>query len=207
MILLLGSEGSMGRRYKAIMNYSGIGHVCIDQHNAHQSVIMKYAKEVAGIIVATPTETHMSYLRMLMPYKTPIMCEKPVVKNISEWDEIIDLYEDTRCPLRMMFQYSLLDDRRSKGLTKYDYYNHGKDGLLWDCFQPIALARGILEIKEESPIWRGILNGKELQSCEMDKAYVDYFKIWQKDPRQDVYALRNMHEKVSEHGKYLNAAA
>lgn len=205
MILLLGSEGSMGRRYQAIMNYHGVNYVGLDQHNSLTSTVTKYAKEASGIILATPTGTHMAYLQLLMPFKTPILCEKPITKNMGDWDELIDLYEDTRCPIRMMFQYSLLDSQANKGLTKYDFYNHGKDGLLWDCFQPIALARGIVEIKETSPIWTGILNGKELHSCEMDRAYVQYFKMWQKDPRQDLYSLRNMHEKVHNHGRLLDA--
>lgn len=199
MITIFGSEGSMGKRYKAILKYLGRKFECVDPsidkvNCAHlTSDLVKYSD---GIIVATPTDTHARVLTNLVGYgcQVPVLCEKPVSKDPYELVEIINLGLN----ITTMMQYKFLDSPSSNGETYYNYFRHGNDGLAWDCFQIIALARGKITIKEDSPIWKCELNGKHLSLADMDGAYLSFVENWLKNPGQNIEEIINHHKKVRE---------
>lgn len=228
-VLIVGSEGKMGRRYQAILRSLYKDYICFDKrkdnekfesfkeltwvdcHSFHtwsdfvSEENFKWDKvtthlnldHVTGIILCTPTETHFELLKQLIPLKKPILCEKPVTKNIEEMEQIADLVLQHSTPFRMVCQYTMLTNSEDFGLSHYDYYNHGADGLVWDCFQIIGLANSGVSLEEKSPIWDCAINGRKLSLADMDRAYIDYVAKWLKEPNQDINEILEIHRKVN----------
>lgn len=196
-ILIIGAKGSMGQRYQAILNYLGIESVCVDkEHNRH--FIAKMAAECEGAIIATPTQTHADFIRLLLPFKQPILCEKPVTKSVDELKALLAEIKQSKTPFRMMYQYKLLAKSDSIGKSFYNYFRHGNDGLIWDCLQIIGLARGELTLGENSPVWRCMINGKPINIRDMDAAYIGYVQLWLQKPAQDLEEILKIHEKTAQ---------
>lgn len=199
-ILLIGADGSMGKRYQAIFRFLNRPVVCMDKQDP-LTRIQTAAQNCAGAVIATPTETHLSMIRALIPTRIPILCEKPVSKSVDEVKEIREAVERERIPFRMMFQYSLLASTDRLGRSRYDYFRHGNDGLVWDCLQIIGLARGPVDLFENSPVWSCVINGRALQQGSMDAAYVAYVQGWLAHPHQDLGLVQAIHEKTAEMAK------
>ena len=153
----------MGQRYQAILKHLREPFDICDMGTG----VPKYEK-YDRFILATPTETHFRFVQILDKFRKPILCEKPLATNRHEIAGILDC----KSPLSMMVQYAYYDREFFHGESSYNYFRHGKDGLVWDCFQIIALARGIVTVKEDSPIWCCYLNGEDLDLNKMDSAYV-----------------------------------
>lgn len=199
-VLLLGANGSMGTRYQSILKYLKIEPYCVDVHNSLREV-EEAAKGSHAIIIATPTDTHAHLIRKLAPLKKPILCEKPITKNIQELKDLRKEIEELKTPFKMMFQYEVLHDPLRIGHTYYNYFRHGSDGLAWDCLQIIGLARGSIQLEETSPIWQCKINGKVLNFAHMDSAYIAAVQRWMNYPFHDLGRLVAIHEKVVE---YMN---
>lgn len=193
MILLLGAEGSMGRRYQAILKHLKVSYLPVEINEEVPRLVFD------GVIIATPTDTHQGLIKKY--HYMPILCEKPVCRNLFELNETLDFVRDNNVHFTMMNQYFLLDDPHMTGPTIYDFYNTGKDGLHWDCLQIIGLARTTVEIMNKSPIWSCMLNGKQLSILDMDKAYLDFVKKWLTFEKfQSVDYLREIHYRTHEYG-------
>lgn len=185
----------MGLRYQAILRYLGKEFVGVDRET-NEKKRLEIAKTCDGIIIASPTETHEIVIQDLLEAKKPILCEKPVSKDIDALGRIIERVEKERVPFRMMYQYSILTNPSRIGKTFYDYFRHGSDGLMWDCLQIIGLARGECVLKENSPLWSCMINGKRLSLADMDAAYIAYIQKWLQYPAQDLGVIRAVHERV-----------
>lgn len=194
MILILGSEGSMGKRYQAILKYLKVPFYKNDIKDPQP--YFDKMDIFTGVIIATPTDDHINTLRILSQYSVPILCEKPLSKNQLDLEAIKGMV-NRGMNLTLMMQYKILQDQSSKGESYYDYFRHGNDGLAWDCFQIIALAKDKITLKEESPIWKCELNGKTLSLSDMDAAYITYVQNWIKNPGQSIDEIINYHEKVT----------
>jgi hypothetical protein len=196
-ILLVGAEGNMGRRYQAILKFLGKDFVAVDkQHNRH--FVKDQAARADGIIIATPTDTHLTLLAEFNEFKKPIMCEKPFTKDMRDMDLIVDMFTESRTPLNMIYQYQELGNPYSQGSTVYDYFKHGGDGLAWDCIQIVGLAKGALELSESSPLWTCSLNGWQVELSDMDAAYITHIEKWMAAPGQDLSEIREIHQKTDE---------
>lgn len=197
MILIVGANGNMGKRYKAILRFLGKEYLGVDkEHNRHH--IKEMAMRSDGVLIATPTELHTEHVRWLLPCGKPIMCEKPITKNIQELRALFDEIRSSNTPFRMINQYKMLDNRGGIGHTVYNYFKHGNDGLVWDCIQIIGIARSKLALGEDSPVWRCVLNGKGVSLSHMDAAYIAYMQEWFKNPAQDLGELLATHEKTAD---------
>lgn len=209
-ILVVGSEGSMGKRYQAILKHLGHDIVTVDKQ--HTSIdVVKAGIKCDRIIVATPTETHAQVLDYVLLCGKPVLCEKPICTDLEELKGVLDHARSFNPMLAMVMQYKRLlkDDVRSDQFYKflddpsydshYHYFRHGNDGLKWDCFQIIALAEGRVTLGESSPIWKCKINGQTLNLSDMDQAYVDMLDDWIRKPYSDIDTIYEMHEKVSKY--------
>lgn len=196
MILLVGANGSMGKRYQAILNHLGMPYVPVDIGERCQNYDV-----FKGTIIATPTETHSFFIKECSRLG-PVLCEKPISTTLTDLNDILDHCRDENIRLTMMNQYKLLDDEFASGHTSYDFYNTGKDGLHWDCMQIIGAARSSCEIRNQSPIWNCRLNGKQIDIGLMDKAYVEFVRKWLTFSKiQDLEYIREMHYKAAQFGR------
>ena len=194
MILLVGANGSMGKRYRAILKQLGQSYYPVDIGQMCNDVT-----SIKGSIIATPTETHYSIIKKVAPYG-PILCEKPVCKSLSDLNDTVDFIRDNGVSFTMMNQYKLLDEQFAIGHSSYDYYNTGKDGLAWDCMQIIGAARSTVSIKDSSPIWECKLNGRQISIANMDRAYVEFVEEWLTFKKmQSLDYITEMHYKAKEY--------
>lgn len=183
-ILVVGARGNMGRRYLACLRALGLKPVAIDQ--PWPDIVPQWTRA----IIASETSAHWAAVLDLIQH-TPedgqyrhVLMEKPVAKSVVFARAIYDALTRHRMRLFCVNQYQYLpgviedQERGVMGRTSYDYYNHGRDGLHWDCFQLYALARGEVQLREGSPVWRCEINGREMSSCDMDPAYLSMLEDW-----------------------------
>lgn len=198
-VLILGSDGSMGRRYQAILGYLGVDFTAMDiQRNTAIEMSNNISNVHSHIIVTTPTYNHFVWLKIAQEksYIGRILCEKPISKNIDEMFRISSWDLD----LTMMYQYIFTDKEKSLGShhTTYDYYNHGSDGIVWDCIQLIGIAEGPVSLREVSPIWEATINGKPIIKDSMDNAYIKFVKHWLDGTlEQSKEDILNLHVKTA----------
>lgn len=201
MILILGSDGSMGKRYQAILNFLKKPFFCRDiklvDAPQYDVPFSKLKEIISGIIIATPTETHADLIRDFLPFKKPILCEKPILKDLTELRSLFKEIESSKIRFHMMYQYKSLVPKYSEGESVYDYFRHGSDGLLWDCLQIIGLAKGKIKLRERSPIWECKINGHRIPFQFMDRAYIIAVESWINGHSQDLKELLTVHEKVA----------
>lgn len=184
MVLVVGHEGNMGKRYCAVLRQLGVEHTGIDVRSPNYQDIAEDA--ICGadkIIVATPTPRHLETIQAIgkirlkkaMP-TAHVLCEKPLVTRL---DEFIYLRKEQSLGILKLFcvnqyahhpQYDIFS--RSTGRTYYNYFKHGDDGLVWDCFQLFVLAKGNVGLNNQSPVWTCRINGTTVSISGMDTAYV-----------------------------------
>ena len=180
-VCVIGAKGNMGRRYMAILDHLGVEAVGVDDGD---HVI---SSGITHYIIATPTYTHTGVLEHLEAGWTncPILCEKPVSKYPAALNRVLRMAIGRR--IYMVNQYAYYSDQlpQKSGITCYDYYNSGKDGILWDCIQIIHLARGeITTLTNKSPVWRCVINGTELNREAIDLCYVKMIRDFISDGRE-----------------------
>lgn len=188
----------MGKRYQAILKYLEVDFSCADKDTSSAS-ILEMARSSSGIIIATPTFMHMNCLEIFSHFKVPVICEKPLSKDLNELIFIKEeLVRNRKMNLTMTMQYDMLQVPGAYGESWYDYFRHGSDGLKWDCLQIIGLAKGKISLGEKSPIWKCGLNGRTLSLNDMDGAYCGFVRRWLSTPGDDISRLFDIHMKVME---------
>jgi hypothetical protein len=195
-ILIVGSEGSMGKRYQAILEYLGKEFGCIDKGSTFAQ-IKEHASRSTGVIIATPTDTHTEIIYEILPTGKPILCEKPITKDVAELTQLFADIKASNIHFNMMFQYKNLVPEFGSGESSYDYFRHGNDGLFWDCLQIIGLAKGKVILEEKSPTWHCTINGHRLNSAHMDGAYITSVNSFLRGQPQDLDELLRIHKKTA----------
>lgn len=212
-VLVIGSDGSMGKRYQAILKHLNHEVVCADKEHSSLDLV-KRAIKCDRVIVATPTETHREILEAVLLAGKPTLCEKPISKSMLDVQEIVIFAKNYNPMLALVMQYKYLvrgkqvdihsdafykylRDTEPNLYSSYNYFRHGNDGLKWDCFQIIALAEGPVALAEDSPVWECVINGISLSLADMDNAYVQMVREWVERPYSDVDKLYELHEKVN----------
>jgi hypothetical protein len=202
-ILIVGILGNMGRRYASILKF--LGHE-VEGVDAGYS-LREYASvaEVCdGIIIASPTCTHIDEIAQALGFDMPILCEKPITTDLKALDTFDKgLADKGKALITMVNQYEWLVDGHLIGPTLYNYFSSGGDGLAWDCTNIIGMASGYPSLSNDSPIWNCMINGKILKREEMDKAYIDMMEHWLQYP--DYYNWEYILESHAKVGQWLES--
>lgn len=189
-VFISGVSGNMGSRYALICKKLGLKVYGADMVSFTEQSSFCNGNDIDGIIVATPTHTHVDAINIFgNQTKLPILVEKPIrcgrLKTMPDF------------PITMVNQYAYLADPSSVGLTYYNYFKTGGDGLLWDCINIVGLAKSEVSIKKDSVFWRCMINGKRLQIRDMDRAYIEMVKDWTEDPfKGNREYFQKAHDKV-----------
>lgn len=139
MILLVGGNGSIGRRYQAILQFMRTPYM-VHEANDTETFESKLKKGITKAIIATPTNSHVNFCREFANRSIPFLCEKPLSKNIDEVKWIQTICK--KSPGYVVNNYAFLNEGLEPPIHfRYDFYNTGKDGLVWDICQLIYLAR------------------------------------------------------------------
>ncbi len=195
-VYIFGYFGNMGRRYASILGHLGheVGGEDIDQEEYEFTLA-----DADAFIIASPTSTHVEVLCKLKDSCRPILCEKPITKDLYELETTLYKLKHAGTKIQMVSQYDYLVDPTSEGETIYDYFKSGSDGIGWDHINVLKHARGEISIRSGSPVWKCMINGQPLNIRDMDHAYVQMIDHWLKDPtRTDYDAIMTAHIKVHE---------
>lgn len=204
-VYIFGREGNMGSRYAAILRH--LGHT-VTGNDLEDDLVEADIMESDAIIIATPTDTHLEFIAHCFDYKKPILCEKPLINhpdNIENLREFLDLASSEEVKLSMVSQYDYYQvDNINPGLTAYNYYRTGKDGLAWDCINIIWRSKSRVLLNNTSPIWLCSINGTPLRIDLMDYAYIQMIDSWLANPYKPQYQnILDRHLKVLDylHGR------
>lgn len=190
-IFISGIKGNMGSRYARILQKLKVNVYGSDDNSSfmEQASFCK-RKGIDGIIIATPTATHLDAINIFGNFcNAPMLVEKPIAKA-----KIVS----PRFHVTMVNQYDYLVREDSVGLSSYNYFKTGGDGLLWDCINIIGMARSSVKINNNSPIWRCMINGQRLHIQDMDRAYIHMLRDWVDDPIPNPEYIMLAHAKVWE---------
>jgi hypothetical protein len=182
-VLVVGGLGNMGRRYCAILKHLGHTPLPVDIDTSWPRAGYDHA------IIATPTGLHALSVVEVMKKRgryhlgegaMHILCEKPVLTDLEALKKMYAWVEAEGGHLCCVNQYQYLLDMdyalMTKGDSWYSYYNSGRDGIHWDCFQIYALAGGKVTVDNESPFWSCGINGTLIRPGYMDQAYVEMIR-------------------------------
>lgn len=193
LVYIVGYNGNMASRYKAILDFLGIPHVGHDKNEPFH-----YQAHVAThFFICTPTDRHLADIASCLSFQKPIFCEKPLSKELSNLLDANDIWTSNRHLISMVNQYQEIAGTAEDEPSHYDYFKTGTDGLYWDCINIIGLAKDGCRIQNTSPEWSCTINGKSLSIAMMDQAYIDMVSRWLDDPKSNWdYALK-AHAKVA----------
>jgi hypothetical protein len=191
MILLIGSEGSIGRRYKAVLeelNLKFREHDLAEMHRFHQNV-----EGITHAIIASPTPTHFGYCLALEKLNIPYLCEKPVTKNILEAERLYQECTRGFVVNNWAFLGTNADLAPSPTEITYDFYNTGRDGLLWDVCQLIYLAHvtgAHLTVSRISATWDVTWNGVQVPYSYIENSYIQMVRAFIEGDTKMLWSLR-----------------
>jgi len=192
MIYIIGNKGNMGRRYAAILKYLGVRSF---GHDINDDIDLSLMENAKGFIVATPTNLHVTGLTQILWYEKPILCEKPLTKNLKDIEMIESRYEKYLHLVTLVNQYKFLA-KPGDGETYYNYFKTGNDGLIWDCLNILGLANGPVKLCNDSPVWKVKINGHELDQSQVDNSYIEMVKDWLDNPKSNWDYIKMAHEKA-----------
>lgn len=189
-ILLLGSKGAIGSRYAAVLKYLKIPFEGVD-YNESTSGSFTHG------VIATPTSTHDYCFEDLVARGIKrILIEKPMFHSLDSYDSCRKIINKNNIDVRMVCNYKFIDGY--EGETYYDHFNAGKEEDWCNWIQLIGLARGTITLLKESPIWKCILNGRELTLEDIAKSYIFMIQRWLKDPSRlvGIEEAKTWHQKA-----------
>lgn len=171
-VLIIGSGGSMGKRYCAISKFFGFETIPVDVGDA-------IPVDFDRIIIATPTPNHLEQLRRYIPFNKPVLCEKPVSKELKECEEAVklDVNKIVRVVCNWKFTPPVLHYNHSNRIF-YNFYNTGKDGLKFDLCQLIYLSKGTCRINNLSPTFQCTINDQIVTLHDIERSYLTMFHHW-----------------------------
>lgn len=192
-VFIVGILGNMGTRYKTICEY--LGHEVYGRDKFFPSKFSP--KEADCFIIATPTESHIDDIGEYSSYGKPILCEKPLTKDIERLEALEAFLIKTKRKhlVSMVNQYSILS-KGGRGTSSYNYFKSGKDGLYWDCINIIGLSKTAPALSNDSPIWDCYINGHRISIANMDRAYLLMIKNWLERPKSNFDYAKKAHLKV-----------
>lgn len=199
-IEIVGSEGSMGRRFYTILKY--LKEDLIIRTDPSYEGANKTCGYMDTVIVATPTDTHFEVVWDLLGRHgmRRILCEKPVCKNPEHILALIDRARfygvDVRMCCNWKYAINLALTRAQKIAVEgemeieYNYYDSGKDGFFWDCIQLIHLA-GRFKYDRTRPAFEAKVNGIDVTLEHIHASYVLMVSEWLHGDKGKLWSLED----------------
>jgi hypothetical protein len=193
LVYILGYNGNMASRYKAILNFLGVPHVGHDKNEPFHF----QAHAATHFIVCTPTDRHLADISSCLSFQKPVLCEKPLTTHLASLLEVNDAWKCNRHLISMVNQYEEIAGSAQDEPSFYNYFKTGTDGLYWDCINILGLAKDGCTVNNSSPEWTCMINGKTLSINMMDQAYIDMIQRWLDNPVSNWEYALHAHAKVA----------
>lgn len=179
-ILVIGSNGNMGRRYMVILKYLGVESVGIDLGMNFEIAMQSFDRA----IIATDTPAHQVWVESMIHRGIPFLCEKPISKDLG----FLDWLKHKSAEGRMVSNWAFVKPGQilspGKHEIEYDCYNTGKDGLAFDCIQLIHLAKGFPKLQTDCPTFKASIDGELITLDAIADSYVTMIKTWLTEPEK-----------------------
>jgi hypothetical protein len=176
-VAIIGCNGSMGKRYTAILKHLGIKSIGYDIGD----IIDCGAFDKA--IVCTPTDQHYFECAVLIKNKKHILCEKPIstsplnIEKLIEGKKLKGVNAHMVSNWRYVHQHMGIIHSANRCEVEYDFYNTGKDGFLWNCIQLVYLAKK-RTLAHKSPVFKCRIDGIEVSLQDIEHSYIHMIKDW-----------------------------
>lgn len=190
MVVLIGN-GSIGKRYAAILRNLGVEFDIYDS-TAHTERVSEWTKYDKAI-VATPTETHTQICMELIFAKVPFLCEKPFTKDIRKAAILREAAETLGVPGFVVNNYGFVTRGRWPQDLTYDFYNTGKDGIVWDVCQLVYLAklyRANLIVEKHSFTWDFYIDKEKIEYARIERSYEEMISMFLSGHTQGLWNLK-----------------
>jgi hypothetical protein len=206
-VLVIGSKGSMGSRYAAIVRY--LHHDLIEYDTAIPGCTYPTKGDYDAAIIATPITEHVYYCKMGVADGKPVLCEKPITTSPDALREIIGFCNSHPTgSLYMVNNWAFVGRYREPMSEKYitiNTYNTGRDGA-HDLIQPLYLVDDVedLTVVKQSPFLDIEIGGEKYGRDDFDKSYVDMVEAFldgETGKMWNVYECVEAHERVVEYGQ------
>lgn len=173
-ILVIGSEGSTGKRYCRILRERGI-HVW--EYDIGDHISCDELQDCDKAIIASPTSTHFKYASVLQSINTPYLCEKPAT------DELKNLPHMTGkmvCNWAFVFPDRILEPGKHR--VVYNYKNTGKEGFWLDTTQLQILTDYYGAIKNKAEDFTCFIDRLLVTKEMIEASYERMIKAWLSEP-------------------------
>jgi hypothetical protein len=171
LIALIGGKGNMGRRYAACLKFLNEDFRIIDVDTSFEERedILSHSNKA---VICTATRTHLELASEMQTRGITYLVEKPFAK----------FYPSEFIPGNgfIVNNWSFIANDHTKDIS-YNFYNTGKDGLLWDVCQLITCAfkyKSQLIIECSSPVWDVRVNGRMVAYREIEESYIWMLKAF-----------------------------
>lgn len=126
-ILIAGSQGSIGKRYCAIVKH--LGHEVLQVDPKLEQNDSDHGAQ--RVILATPTSMHLQSILTYKELGVPMLCEKPMLME-DKFDQIQDIPD-----LYMVCNYAYLIPKGAK--VSYNYFHGGNENFAENFAQPLYI--------------------------------------------------------------------
>jgi len=191
LIALIGGNGSIGRRYQAVLNYIKEPYLVIEKDD-DPAILDR--PDITHAIIATPTETHMEWCERAAHKNIWFLCEKPLSKHR---EEIKPLLQKTGFVVNNWAFVSTNMNNTQANHLSYNFYNTGRDGLVWDVCQLVYLshlANGILEVRTDSYEWAAHWNGVQVPYNFIEASYLQMVRAFITHDSKRLWSLADAYE-------------
>lgn len=190
-VLLIGSEGRIGSRYRAILNYMEVEFACYDPKLPEEPLLHEFDKW----IIASPTHTHFYWCSKALEMGKTFLCEKPLSESIEECERLVAMEQESKghgyvvCNYKYVVKHNMAWRLYNKGKLSYNYYNPG-DRPEWGCCQLIYLDEDC-DIKTTSPVWKFRVNSVVIDYKWLEWSYVRMIEDFLKGNYQVLWSLQD----------------
>jgi len=186
MIALIGGRGNIARRYQAVLNYLEQPFRIIDIGDS-KSLLEGCEKA----IIATPTDAHEEWCWECSYLKIPFLCEKPLSKKKESIQAMMARDVVGYVVNNWAFVSTNFNGKAPTSLF-YDFYNTGKDGLVWDVCQLILLAdksNCSLEVRTDSYYWDAAWGEETIPYSAIEQSYMQMIRAFVDGDTQKLWNL------------------
>lgn len=194
MILLIGGNGSIGRRYQAILEYLEEPYIV---HDFPFLVSECNWPDFDKAIIASPTNTHEHYCNLLSRMNKPFLCEKPLSKDVEASRRISEECKNGFVVNNYAFVNTSVGFPPIPATIDYDFYNTGRDGLVWDVCQLVYLAyisKAELMVIRKSYTWHFQLNHWKVPYDCIEASYMQMIRAFLTDNHGRLWNLKQGHQ-------------
>jgi hypothetical protein len=203
-ILVVGSNGTTGKRYCTILKM--LGCTVIEYDAIHARNNQRFSRS-DGVIIATPTHLHKEHFeRAIRIGNKKILIEKPVSKINGDIEDMIVEAQGMEVTVVCNWKYCTFAtlEPESHDIT-YNYFNHGREEIpIWDMCQLVYLQKGeSYDFAYDSPFFVALVDGFPVTLMDIERSYFRMITQWLANPKGlwDLHDAVKMNKKVE---NYLN---